>query len=116
MKEIKIVFAVFAIGLIMAVACKKDNAETDFTACTQPTYDDDIKILLETHCNSISCHGADQQPVLTYYTAVKATVDNGTFANQVISTERMPKGAKLSQEEYDLFNCWLNADAPEKNQ
>jgi hypothetical protein len=116
MRELKIIFAIFAVGLIMAVACKKAGNETNFDDCTQPTYDDDIKTILETHCTNITCHGADQQPVLTYFAAVKGAVDNGSMENQVISTRRMPKGTKLSQEEYDLINCWLSAGAPEKSQ
>ena len=115
MKDLKIIFAIFSVGLIMIVACNKASGETDFTTCTEPTYEEEIKPLLETHCNDISCHGADQQPVLTYYAAVKIAVDNGSFEKEVVSKRSMPEGEKLSQEDYDLFNCWLNAGAPEKS-
>ncbi|MFT6715626.1 MAG: hypothetical protein ACJA0Q_000253, partial [Saprospiraceae bacterium] len=37
MTGLKIIFAVFATGLIMVVACKKTTNETDFTTCTEPT-------------------------------------------------------------------------------
>ena len=115
MKHLKVVFAIFTVGLIMGVSCKKSNTETDFTTCTEPTYEDEIKPLLESHCNDITCHGADQQPVLTYFAAVKASVDNGSFEKEVISERSMPEGPELTQEEYDVFNCWLSAGAPEKS-
>jgi len=116
MKDLKLVFFLFTLGLIIAVSCKKETTETSFVACTSPTYEDEIKTLIETNCNNIDCHGARQQPVLTYYTAVKAAVDNGTFAHEVITSRAMPRGSELSQEDFDLFNCWLNDGAPEKSQ
>lgn len=115
MTHLKIVFFVFTLGLLCVIACEKSGHETDFSQCSAPTYDDDIKVLIETKCNSIACHGAEEQPVLTYWSAVKASVDNGSFAKEVISDRAMPKGGKLSNEEYDLINCWLNDGAPENN-
>ena len=96
-------------------SCKKSSKETDFSTCTQPTYEDDIKSLLETHCNNIDCHGGRQQPVLTYWSAVKAAVDNGSIQQEVVNARTMPKVVKLSQEEYDMFNCWLTDGAPQKS-
>jgi hypothetical protein len=116
MKHVKIAFFIFTLALIITVSCKKETLKTDFATCTTPTYEGEIKTLIATNCNDIDCHGGRQQPVLTYYTAVKAAVDNGTFEYEVITSRAMPLGSKLSQEDFDLINCWLSDGAPEKSE
>lgn len=102
-----------SVSVLFLSACKKNKHETDLTTCTPLSYTNDIRPLLDLHCNNASCHGANQQPVLTYYSAVKSSVDNGSFEKEVILNRTMPEGTSLSNEDYDLFNCWLNAGAPE---
>ena len=115
MKHLKIIFILFATSLFAFGACSKNDKTTDFTTCRSYTYEGEIKSLIETQCNNISCHGAEQQPVLTYWAAVKASVDNGSFKKQVVTQGTMPEGTKLTQEDYDLFNCWLSTGALEKS-
>lgn len=111
MKKIFLTFGIFV--LLVSISCKKKKHETDFSTCSPISYATDIRALLDLHCNNIECHGANQAPVLTYYTAVKSTIDNGTFETAVINNRTMPKENVLSDEDYDLFNCWLNDGAPE---
>ena len=109
----KTILLLVVVIMVLVISCRKKKHETDFSECTPVTYTKDIRALLDVHCNNIECHGANQAPVLTYYAAVKSTFDNGNFRQAVINDRTMPKEAKLSDEDYDLFNCWLEAGAPE---
>ncbi|MFT6745762.1 MAG: hypothetical protein ACJAZ2_000096 [Glaciecola sp.] len=115
MKHFKIICTLFTVSLIVFAACSKNDKTTDLTTCGSYTYEGEIKTLIETHCNQISCHGAEKQPVLTYWAAVKVSVDNGSFEKEVITRRTMPEGIELKQADFDLFNCWLNSGAPEKS-
>lgn len=99
--------------VMLSAACKKDKAhETDFTQCETLSYEEEIAPLITTNCNNIDCHGANQQPVLTYYAAVKASVDNGSFANEITIDPTIPEGHSISEKDFDSFHCWLNDGAP----
>lgn len=110
----KVLFGLIIALSSLVLSCKKDQHQTDLTTCSPTlTYTTDIKPLINLHCNNVSCHGANQTPILTFYSAVKGSIDNGNFTKEVITNRSMPEGTKLSDEEYDLFNCWINAGAPE---
>ena len=108
-----ILFSSVLFVLCFTFSCSKKSTETDFTACETQTYTSTIKALIEVQCNNVTCHGAAQQPTLTTYTSVKASVNNGTFLKEVITSQSMPQGTTLSQVDYDKYNCWLNDGAPE---
>lgn len=86
--------------------------KTDLGSCGKFNYEDDIAPILEKYCTDVGCHGANQLPLLTYYDAVKATVDNGSLSLRVIIERDMPPVQDLSNDEYDIINCWINAGAP----
>ncbi len=108
-----LIFSALFLALCVTFSCSKTTATTDFTACETLTYNTGIKELIEVQCNNITCHGANQQPTLTTYAAVKASVENGTFHKEVITSRSMPEGSTLSQIDYDKYNCWINDGAPE---
>ena len=107
---------IFTLGALAALSfsCQKNNQQTDFTACNNPTYEGSLKSLIDNKCATSGCHAGSVSPNLTSYSQVKNAADNGSLYREVIDRQTMPEGMSFSQEEYDSFNCWLNAGAPEK--
>ena len=99
----------------MFAACKKTTpVTTDLAACDATlTYTKDLKALIDLNCASASCHGGNQSPNLTTYAGVINSVNSGRFKKEVITNRSMPQGSSLSAGDFDSFNCWLNAGAPE---
>lgn len=109
----KLILLLIILTSFSTFSCKKKKHETDFSTCSPVSYTTDVRALIDLHCNNIECHGAAQAPILTYYSAVKNVVDNGKFAEVVITNRTMPKETSLNEEDFDTFNCWLNDGAPE---
>ncbi|MFK7906267.1 MAG: hypothetical protein AB8B69_14140 [Chitinophagales bacterium] len=111
------------LGMITLASCEK---EEDVCA----TWDADIKPIVETTCSYSGCHsgGTTANPFLspasndfTSYAAIKANLDNGTFAQRVLVDKDMPPAmfvppgspTELTQEQIDILQCWVDAGFPE---
>lgn len=105
------------IGLL-ATGCYYDNEEELYgPGCDTSVFGFSAKIMpiLQANCQATACHGAGQagnNGELLTYDQIKATVDNGTFRDDLFVTKRMPKDASLTACELDLIEKWLNAGAP----
>ncbi len=90
-------------------SCKKDKllvpvCEDNST----PTYDDNIKTLINTSCAKSGCHGSgSSNGDYTSYAGISSDLTNGRFENRVLKDQTMPKGSTLSQGEINQFQCWL---------
>ena len=73
------------------------------------SYKNDIAPILQTNCNSSSCHGQNRTPLLTSHTQVKANADKIKTA---IQNGSMPKGGTLSSTEIAAISSWVDAGSP----
>lgn len=105
---------IFSAAAGLLFACTKTNNQTDFSTCGSPTYEGELKSLIDRKCATSGCHNGSTSPTLTNYSQVQNAALNGSLKREVIDKQSMPQGQTFSKAEYDLFNCWLNAGAPEK--
>lgn len=111
--------ALFALSLsaLLATGCYYDNEEELYgPACDTSVFSYSAKIspILQANCQSTACHGAGQagnNGELITYDQIKATVDNGTFQDDLFVTKRMPKNGSLTSCELELIQKWLDAGA-----
>ena len=80
------------------------------------TYENGIALILEDNCNSKFCHGSDSKNGdWTSFQNLKPALENGSFEKSVLIDQTMPKnGVRLSQEEINLIQCWLEQGFLEK--
>jgi len=98
--------------LALASSCKDDEM-TGTENCGDPSYQNDIKPIIDNACALAGCHvsgfsGGDYES----YEGLKANVDDGTLRTQVVATMEMPQPNpngpdELTQAEIDLFDCWI---------
>lgn len=79
------------------------------------TYNNYIKNILDTKCNSTYCHGGGAPGNFTGYVGTKASVNNGSFKKRVIDgvPSFMPPGNPLPQQQLDSILIWINQGACE---
>jgi hypothetical protein len=98
------------VGILMIASCKKTDPICDGS---QATYETAIKYIIDKSC--ISCHGGASSRNFTTYQGLKPWLDNGKFKKLVLDEQTMPKGpAKLSQDELNKIQCWVENGYPEK--
>lgn len=92
------------------------------------TYETEIKPIIDKGCAYSGCHsGADagmwvpaDESDYTNYEGLLNSLENGTFAVEVIDSLTMPPAAyvqdphpkELSQSELDIIDCWINDGYP----
>lgn len=114
----------FAIAsFLLILGCEKD--EDDVLAsfdCTnvEPTYDLEIKAILNRDCATSGCHSSSSQAGginLGSYTAAENESTKARFLgaiNQLSGYESMPRsGNKLSEDDIKLITCWVDNGSPE---
>ena len=77
------------------------------------TFEKDIKPIMNTHCGGVFCHHG-KPSAWTHYKVVKLSIDNGSFAKQVIEDKTMPKRKELPEKDYETIKKWLKEGAIEK--
>jgi hypothetical protein len=105
----KLVYLLFVIAVI--VACKKDKKSEKLTpSCdgSSPTYQSTIKNIIDSKCASASCH-----PGYSTYEGLQQDLQNGSFSKEVLTDQTMPKDSKLSQDQLNKIQCWVNNGFPE---
>ncbi len=91
-----------------------------------PTYQVDIKPIIDNSCAYAGCHLDGSAPgIYTDYQGLVNVIESGKFQEKVISLrddpvlgmppDNAPDGRPddLSQEELELIQCWLENDYPE---
>ncbi len=116
-------FLAFSICFLI-LGCEKD--EDDILAsfdCTnvEPTYDLEIKAILNSECATSGCHNSSSQAGginLSNYISSETESTKPRFLgaiNQLSDYDAMPRGGnKLSEEEIKLLTCWVDNGSPEK--
>lgn len=120
----KALFSFFAFSLcFLVLSCEKD--EDDILAsfdCTnvEPTYDLEIKAILNSECATSGCHNSSSQAGginLSNYISAETESEKARFLgtiNHLSDYAAMPRnGNKLSEEQIKLLTCWVDNGSPE---
>jgi mono/diheme cytochrome c family protein len=119
----KIVITSFTIAALFA-ACKSTKEtsvavveKVDCSTYSGLTYSKDIKTIIETNC--AKCHNKNNKAGFNFLTleSVKKGVSNGELLGTIKHQKgypKMPIGApKLSQDDINKIECWINSGMPE---
>ena len=111
MKNRNIQIALF-LGILSFASCNK----TESPVCdgSSPTYDDDIKVIIDNNCTS--CHDAGSSDGdYTTYAAFSAHRSNGKFESSVLIKQDMPQSSNnsLTQDQLNKIQCWVENGFPE---
>ena len=96
---------------VALLACKKEKDSGRLTpSCdgSNPTYNGAIKTILDARCGSASCH-----PNYTSYDGLSSILQNGDFKREVLTSQTMPQGSSLTQEQINKIQCWADNGFPE---
>lgn len=93
----------------------KNKPKIENCDSTTITYNNYVKNILDTKCNSVYCHGGGAPGNFTGYAGTKASVNNGSFKKRVIDgvPSFMPPGNPLPQQQLDSILIWINQGACE---
>lgn len=74
------------------------------------SYEDDLKPITSTSCNGY-CHASWDH--YSIYENIKAVVDDGQLWDKLITSREMPLYPQsITEEQRDMFACWIEAGAP----
>jgi len=112
------IFSLFLVGTIL-VSCTKDKipvVESEPMCDPEINYDNTMQAIINNSCAIPTCHvsGGNGPGVFTSYQGLLGQLDNDQVENRVIVQRNMPiSPGELTEEEFDLFKCWLEAGYPE---
>lgn len=113
--------AVLLVSTVIWIACTKDTVPVEMADCAEiPTYDTNMKALVDTYCAHSTCHNgtAEVPGDYTTYQGMKVHFEDG-IADRVISRQDMPPSyseggpVALTPEDLKLFDCWISENFPE---
>jgi hypothetical protein len=118
--KICIALALFISTSLTISSCKKENIkEYDCTGIT-PTYNGEIKTILDTHCAFSGCHNASSKKAginLSDYSNAKTESAKDRFLGSVQHIkgyDDMPKNAsKLDEVTIRKLYCWVKNGSPQ---
>ena len=114
------IFLILLIGATLS-SCTKDKIPV-IDPTTEPdcdpeiNYDNTMQAIINGSCALPNCHvsGGGAPGVFTSYEGILSRLDNGQVEDEVVVRRNMPFApGELSEEEFDLFKCWLEAGHPE---
>lgn len=106
--------------VFMVVSCSKDDEQVEDCTTLQVTYNKDVAPIFNQNCASSGCHGAPQAAAgyaLDDYINSRLAAMSGRLLGSIkhqSGFSAMPKGAsKLSNEDIQIINCWIDTGMPE---
>ncbi len=112
-KTIQLILFSIAFMLVLFPACKKETKE-EVIDCTggSPSYNSEIKPIINANCISSGCHNAgSSNGDYTTYAGLKAVASTGTLESRVIINKTMPPSGPLSLEDRKKIKCWISSGA-----
>jgi len=112
------------LGLLTGVilgSCTKDKIPV-IDSMVEPicdpeiNYDNTMAAIINNSCAISGCHvsGGNAPGVYTSYQGILGNLDNGQVEDEVVVRRNMPfLPGVLTDEEIELFKCWLEAGHPE---
>lgn len=110
---IPITIFVFGFGILFSCKKKEDAKKNEASnaaavACngTASTYNSNIKAIISANC--VSCHAS-----YASYNGLRGSLNDGSFAREVLERQTMPKNTRLSSEQLSAIQCWKERGYPE---
>jgi len=121
LKKYTYLLLVFAATAVVLQGCLNDKGlipKSPETSCDSlnVSYNIDVKPLAEAKCGTIGCHDSSGSAPgnFTTYNALSGVSQAVKIRIQLDISDplHMPQGGVLTQEELDIFLCWIDAGAP----
>ncbi|MFK7755530.1 MAG: hypothetical protein AB8B53_01220 [Flavobacteriales bacterium] len=108
MKKLFFAFGLLCLISVAVTSCKKDNEREPICEDgSAPTYDEEMKSLIDSKCATSGCHGSgSSNGDYTAYSGMVSDLNNGSIKREVLDRQDMPKNSTLSQNELNQFQCW----------
>lgn len=104
-----IISGIIFISIGLFLSCKKTKKLTPKCDGSTPTYNSDIKKIIDNNCMGSSCHvSGSPYGNFTTYIGLTPYITNGLFKRAVIEQQTMPKNKNLSQDEINKIQCWID--------
>jgi hypothetical protein len=105
----KIIVVISSISILLFTSCNKNKIECDGST---PTYNTEIKQIIEANC--LSCHGAGSSNTdYSTYANLQTIINNGEFESEVITRQSMPRGSSLTSNQLSKIKCWIENGYPQ---
>lgn len=115
----QIALSTLLLALLASSSCYYDKEEELYPnngVCdtTSISYATNIEPIIDGKCATSGCHvgGGSGNGIFDSYNAVKAKVDNGSFANRVLVVKDMPPSGLLTECQLKWIELWIAAGAP----
>lgn len=102
----------FALSVLVIMACSKDKLDGEALNCEEPIIYDDVRELVTTTCGYSGCHnGIDRGENYNNFAGLESYLNSGGFTSRVLSVRDMPPSyatgaTSLTAEEIELLQCW----------
>ena len=121
MKRILIVtgglLSLLGMGFLTSCETTTDPPQTNEVvdcSVTTPTYDAEIRSIVQGNCATPGCHVAGfSAGDFSNFEGIKAVANSGSLRANVVTSRAMPPGRPLSQDDIDQIDCWIQNGAPE---
>jgi hypothetical protein len=115
MKRNIITLTSFAIVIVaLALSCKKNKKLKPKCDGSNLTFNSGIKAIISNNCTASTCHPAGSPyGNFTTYQGLQPYIQNGLFKRDVLDLQIMPKNKKLSQDDLNKIQCWVDNGYPE---
>lgn len=96
-------FVFILLACLIAASCRKDESDEIKCDGSNPSYNGQIRAIINANCTSASCH-----PDFTTYSGLQGVIQNGRFEREVLVRKSMPKNGRLSAQELVRIRCWAD--------
>ncbi len=100
--------------LILVSSCERDQVQENLEDCPEVvTYQDDVKLILNTYCSYPGCHNGGIASDFSGYNEMQPYLTDEFFVERVINIQDMPptyaeEGFQtLSPEDIVTLSCWV---------
>ena len=118
----KLVSVIFICAVFSSFfSCTRDKIMEVESDCLELiTYDEHMRPLINASCGYSGCHLGGAAPGdFTNYGGIAKLINNGQIESRVVIARNMPPSnatqgpSVLTEEEIELFKCWIQAGYPE---
>ena len=108
-RNLIIIAGIACLSIAFVLSCKKKGKLKAECDGSKPTYNGEIKAIINNNCMGSSCHVAGSPyGNFTTYNGLTPYISNGLFKRDVIELQIMPKNKKLSQSDINKIQCWID--------
>jgi len=93
---------------VLLFSCRKDKIEDVQCDGSNPTYTGQIRAIINANCTNSNCH-----PGYSTYAGLEGILQNGSFEQEVLIDQTMPRNGTLSSSELSKIKCWVENGFPE---